>query len=136
MHHNQTSRLEYFCHQENIFGKQKKLENILKESVKSVKKSSHCTQFAPSIRQEIDFIEIHGAMEVNGIDDYWHGIEKLGGKLVQVGYSLLEKPKLKKMGRNYPHAWAEPIFKLIKLNSPPDFFKLSEIGTSYFWDLA
>lgn len=76
------------------------------------------------------------AMEVNGIDDYWHGIEKLGGKLVQVGYSLLEKPKLKKMGRNYPHAWAEPIFKLIKLNSPPDFFKLSEIGTSYFWDLA
>lgn len=66
--------------------------------------------------------------------DYMTAINQHGAALVQSGYAMLEQPTPKKLARNYPHAWAEPVFSLLKLNSPPDFFTLQHVeGDCLMW---
>lgn len=67
-------------------------------------------------------------------NDHMTAINQRAAKLVQTGYALLEQPAPKKLARNYPHAWAEPVFSLLKLNSPPDFFTLQHVdGDCLMW---
>lgn len=60
--------------------------------------------------------------------------QKNGYKFIHSGYAFLEDPTHRDKGRAALHAWAEPLFSLIKTGKEPSFFELKDYGHYLNWE--